>query len=737
MKRSEKAFEFFNSAGLKAIVMMVFIIGIVTRPVMAQNELDVVRGSWLEFTDARNSLYHYLSEKAYGLLKERKLQISGITTLEQWKCRQDYIRETMNKLIGPYPSKTPLNAKVIRSIEKPNFKIEHIVFESQPGFYVTSSLFIPAGLKKNDKAPAVIYCSGHSAEGYRSPVYIHVIQNLVRKGFVVFAFDPVGQGERLEYYDPASGSSLVGGPTKEHSYPGAQAFITGSSQALYMIWDGIRAVDYLITRREVDPSRIGITGRSGGGTQSAYIAAVDDRILAAAPENYITNYRRLFQSIGPQDAEQNISKMIVSGLDHPDFLIVRAPKPTMIITTTRDIFSIQGARETRDEVSKIFNSYGAGENFYMVEDDAPHESTVKNRESMYAFFQKFLNNPGSPADLETEVLKNDELRVTPTGQVSTSYKGETVYSLNLKRLKILTDKLDNLRGSPEIFYPEVLKSVESLTGYRKPEDPVDPVFTGRILRDGYSIEKYFIGRKDGYIIPYLLFRPEVPVKRRMIYLDPDGKENASVAGGPIEKIVGKGIAVLAPDLLGTGEMGSGDFEGDANFGGSSHNLWYASILTGRSITGINAEDVAMLVRLILKENQGSEIIGFARREMCSVLLHAAALNPEIQTIVLDEPYSSYRSIVNCRLYNPLFIPSTVFGALEKYDLPDLAASLAPRRLLLIDPTDGNGSKENRKDIDRDMERVQKGYRKAENQLTIIYSSEHSGSFTKKLEGICF
>jgi cephalosporin-C deacetylase-like acetyl esterase len=737
MGKQDKIFSILYAEYLKPIVPFVIAMQLLTEPLVAQNELDVVKDSWLEFTDTRNSLYHYLSGKAYLLLKERAAQISGITTLEQWQQRQNYIRETMNSLIGPYPSKTPLNAKIMKSVEKPDFRIEHIVFESQPGFYVTSSLFIPAGLKKRNKAPAVIYCSGHSAEGYRSSVYMHVIQNLVRKGFVVFAFDPVGQGERLEYYDPATGSSIVGGPTKEHSYPGAQAFITGSSQALYMIWDGIRAVDYLLTRKEVDPLRIGITGRSGGGTQSAYIAAVDDRILAAAPENYITNFTRLFQSIGPQDAEQNISKLIINGLDHPDFLIVRAPKPTMMITTTRDMFSIQGARETRDEVSGIFYSYGEGGNFYMVEDDAPHESTVKNRESMYAFFQKFLNNPGSPADLKTEVLTKEELQVTPTGQVSNSFLGETVYSLNLKRLQPLVENLDNLRENPDIFYPGVLKSAESLSGYRKPEDPGNPVFTGRIIRDGYSVEKYFIGRRDGYIIPYLLFKPVKPDNRILIYLDPEGKRNASDAGGPIEMIVRKGIAVLAPDLLGTGEMGSGDFEGDANFGGSSHNLWYASILINRSITGINAGDVAILVRLMLKEYPESEIIGFARGEMSPILLHAAALNPEIKSIVLDKPYSSYRSIVNCRFYNPYFIHSTVFGALEKYDLPDLAASLAPRRLLLIDPTDGNGSMENSEELIRDMELIKKGYRNAENQLTIISSSKNSGILIEKLQGICF
>ena len=709
------------------------------KPVGAQEDLNVVSNNWLEFSDARNSLYHYLSERAYELLEERASRIAGIRTLDQWQERQNFIRTKLNELIGPFPAKTDLNARVTRVIGKTGYRIEHIIYESQPGFYVTSSLFIPAGVSKGKKAPAIIYCSGHTVEGYRSPVYIHVIQNLVKKGFIVFAFDPVGQGERLEYYDPSTGKSMVGGPTKEHSYPGAQAFLTGSSQAFHMIWDGIRAVDYLLTRKEVDPSRIGITGRSGGGTQSAYISAVDDRIYAAAPENYITNYSRLFQSIGPQDAEQNIPRLIISGLDHPDFLIIRAPKPTLLITTTRDIFSIQGARETRNEVSAIFESYGAGENFNMVEDDAQHESTVKNREAMYAFFQKFLNNPGSPADFETEVLTEEELRVTAAGQVSESFAGETVYSLNLKRLSRLTAELNIRRKDPGSFYPEVIRSAERLSGYIKPEKPLDPVFTGRIKKDDYSIEKYFIELKEGYIIPYLIFKPSVPGNRVMLFLDPEGKNHAFGNDGSLEMIVKEGITILAPDLLGVGEMGSGDFKGDADFNGASHNLWYASILTGRSILGIHAGDIARLVRLILKDNPEAEIIGFARGAMSPALLHAAAFNNEIRSIILEGPYSSFRSIANCRFYLPLFILSTVSEALKEYDLPDLAASLAPRRLILIDPVDGNGKREHPGEVNRDIDLIKAGfqYYKADSQLTVISSADNPSTLPDLLRAMDF
>ena len=319
-----------------------------------------------------------------------------------------------------------------------------------------------------------------------------MILNLVKKGFIVFAFDPVGQGERLEYYDPKTKRSSVGGPTNEHSYPGSQAFITGSSQARYMIWDGIRAVDYLLSRQEVDPARIGITGRSGGGTQSAYIAAMDDRIYAAAPECYITNFTRLLETIGNQDAEQNLFNEIIRGIDHPDFLLVRAPKPALMITTTRDMFSIQGAIETEKEVSRIYKAYGKEDNFSRVEDDCPHASTKKNREAMYAFFQKNLNNPGDPTDEEIKLLTPEEMQVTSTGQVSTSFACETVFSLNRKDAEKLSGNCRSSRNNLTTHIPDVLNSAKKFSGYQEPSEVDEPVFTGRIQMDGYVIEKYFV-----------------------------------------------------------------------------------------------------------------------------------------------------------------------------------------------------------------------------------------------------
>src|SRR5690606_5757164 len=184
-----------------------------------------------------SSLYDYLMNQSWDLLDRRAENIENISKLSGWQQRQKEVRKALDQVMGPFREKSPLNSKITNTIDKEEFIVEHVVFESQPGFNVTGSVFIPKGIEGN--LPVVIICSGHQSDTYRGEGSQSRILNFVKKGFLVFAFDPVGQGERLEYYDPEKGSSTIGSSTREHSYPGAQAFITGSSQANYMTWDGI------------------------------------------------------------------------------------------------------------------------------------------------------------------------------------------------------------------------------------------------------------------------------------------------------------------------------------------------------------------------------------------------------------------------------------------------------------------------------------------------------------------
>ena len=718
---------FYDTCRKQALALFLFVMGgaIVAPAAQAQEELSVLQ-DWVHYAEASNASYHHLSRQAFERLRRRAEAVDALHTRAQWQQRQEKVRKTLRDIVGPFPERTPLNARVTGTIEKDGYHVEKLVYESMPGFYVTAALFVPAGLQeaeRQEKAPAILYASGHADVAFRSQTYQHVILNLVRKGFVVLAFDPVGQGERLQYVDPQTGQSRVGGNTNQHSYSGAQAFVAGSSLARYMIWDGMRGIDYLASREEVDPERIGVTGRSGGGTQSAYIAAFDERVQAAAPENYITSFQRLLETRGPQDAEQNFYHGIVRGIDHADLLEVRAPKPTLMITTTRDIFSIQGARETYREVKRAYEAFEQPGHLQMVEDDAGHASTRSNREALYAFFQKHLDLPGPAEDEEVAYLPPAALQVTESGQVSTSLNGESIFSLNRAKTKKLAAELEASRqkGLPE-HLSSAKRSAQKLSGYEAPQRAAEEagaatsVFFGRYQREGYAVEKYTVQGEGDYVVPLLMLVPEGEGPHpAVVYLHPGGKAAGAAPGGEMEAFVEQGYVVLAPDMLGTGELGGGAFKGDSYIEEVSYGLWFETVLLGRSLTGIRAGDVMRTVQLLKSraDVKSETIAAVAREEAAPVALHAAAFEPALAGVALIEPLVSYRSLATERYYDPAFIPTAVAGALTGYDLPDLAASLAPRKLLMVNPVSGSGSRAGTDLIEKELSVVRSAYARAE------------------------
>lgn len=704
---------------LKIFFSVIFILFFSKGSVFAQNELDVIRNNWLQYSDAPNSLYHYLTGEAFEMLKTRTGKIAQIKTKDELLERQKAVRQSLWEALGKFPDKTALNAKITGTVKKKDYKVENVIYESLPGFYVTASLFIPDNVKK--PGPAILFCSGHSTGVYRLPSYQQPLLNLVKKGFIVLAIDPIGQGERLQYFNAEKGESVIGSSTKEHSYPSPQVFLIGKSVARYFLWDGIRGIDYLVSRKEVDPKRIGVHGLSGGGTQTAYISALDDRVAASAPAGYITSYKRLMESVGVQDGEQNFYHGISNGIDHPDYIEIRAPKPTLIMATTRDFFSVQGSRETYKEVKRIYELFGKADDIEITEDDYGHGYTKKNREAMYAFFQKHLQLPGSSAEEEVDLPTAKELQKTLTGQLATSQGGETVFSLNRKEAEKLVNDLQSSRSNLPSHLAGILNSAKKLSGYKEPSDANAPLFTGRIQREGYAIEKYFVNGEGDYVVPYLLMVPDKPNNKALIYLHPSGKSAEAFVGGEIEWFVKNGITVLAPDMIGTGETGPGIFTGDAYIDSVSYNLWYTSTLIGRSIVGIRAGDVVKLTRLLKQNNGITEVYGVARKTMAPVLLYAAAFEPAITRIALIEPFSSYQSIVMNRYYNPRFVYSIVPGALTAFDLPDLAASLAPRKLIMAGVTDGLGNTTDSESINKDLNIIKTAYsaRNADGQLNIV------------------
>lgn len=683
------------------LLVLVFLCKPTLSNAQADLSMDVLK-DWWEWTDGENMLIHSINKQAFKMLDKRDSEIAALKTKEDWIARQKKVKETLLKIVGPFPEKTPLNAKITGTIQRDGYRIEKILYESIPNYFVTGCLFIPDGIK--GKRPVILNVLGHWEQGFRAKETQQFIYNFVKKGFIVFAIDPVGQGERVQYYNPVTKRIDIMGATNQHSYMAHQCFLIGSSTARYFTWDGIRAVDYLLTRSEVDPERIGLTGISGGGTQTAYIGAMDQRISAYAPTCYITGFRRLLESIGPQDGEQNMYHAVSEGITHADYLEVSAPKPILMVTTTRDIFSIQGAKETYREALNAYKAFGKEENFLRCEDDSAHGYTIKNEEAIYAFFQKVFKMPGSPQFEHLAYLPESELNVTQTGLVLSSISSaKMLFDINrdeaVKKLAVLENSRKNIAAHLAI----VKQKAKELSGYIAPPLEKEPVFRGRFHREGYSIEMYGLKGENPCIVPLYVFVPDKPGKYpAIIYIHPKGKSAEAAPGGQIEELVKKGFIVAAPDVINTGET-KFKYRNDnpINFG---------TVLIGRSIVGMQAGDIVRVVNYLKSRNDvdKNKIGGMAISEMTPPLLHAAAFDPSISSIALVSPLISYKSIVMNRFYQFPFT-CCVAGALTAYDLPDLIGSISPRKVVLAEINDQMKKPASKELIDEDMAFPRKVY----------------------------
>ena len=696
MKEGSKSHKSqLNQFRLLYFILLLLFIFSYQPPTLAQEEDESedlnVFWKWVRWNNPGSFLIDHYIQQADALYELRSKEIAQLKTKQDWQKRQAHVKEKLDHLIGPFPDKTALNPRITGIIEKEGYRIEKLVYESMPGFYVTGCVFIPDDVK--GKAPAILNVIGHEQEGFRAELDQIVYLNLVKKGFIVLAIDPIGQGESVQFYDPEIGFSKVGYSVVEHNYAGNLTFLSGISLARYFTWNGIRGIDYLISRDDVDADRIGMTGFSGGGTVTSYVAAMDERVKVSVPCSWSTYSKSLTETKGTQDPDSFFYRGLEEGISLEDLLEVRAPVPTLMTFTSRDQYlSIQGARDAYQEAKKAYKAFGKEDNIQYVEDDYKHWLTPKIRLAIYSFFMKHMDVKGDPAEVEVEFLSVDELQVTPTGQVSTWLETENVQSINASETQALLNDLYGSRQNISSHLAKVSDKAKELSGFFQPEfTDGNPFFNGRYQRDGYSVGKYAIEGEGEYVIPLLLFVPDNNHEKlpAIIYLHPEGKAREAGPGGEIEKLVRKGYVVAAVDVLGIGEV-----KNTATREGADD---YTGVLIGRSTPGIQAGDIIRVVNYLKHlEVVGTEIGAIGIDETCIPLLHAATFEPMINSLILKGSPVSYRSIVMNDQYkiglvfndegthHPWEIDFSwgVAGVLTAYDLPDLIGCLAPRKVVL-------------------------------------------------------
>src|SRR5438132_4325854 len=386
--------------------------------------------------DYSGDLQRYLVRLSNDARERRKRVINAISTRQEVLDRQKMVAAELWKMLGGPLDRTALNARVTGIVERPGYRIENVTFESRPRLHVTANLYVPAGTRR---LPAILSPLGHSVNGKAWPSYQRLFSNLARKGYVVLAYDPFGQGERIEYPGSRPGQSVLGGGTSEHEYAGRRLILLGANFGLFRAWDGIRGIDYLLTRAEVDPERIGCCGQSGGGTLTQFLAALDSRIGVAVVS--MGNTENLVEeNVEPpgsaDDAEQNIVPALARGIDRADLLYAFAPKPLLMGITLHDAghtYSpeyVAGARDFLDEYRHAYGLLGAGDRVALQATTVSHGYVYEMRRATYAWFNRWFEMKNVDDDETSQAVESEAtLYVTPTGFVTTSLGGETALSL--------------------------------------------------------------------------------------------------------------------------------------------------------------------------------------------------------------------------------------------------------------------------------------------------------------------
>ena len=570
----------------------------------------------------------YQLDQAWRQDEARQRNWESIRTQQDLLKIRTYLRRTLLQMIGGLPNeKTALNAHVTGNIQMEGYSIEKLIYESLPGVYVTALVYAPDDRSK--KHPAVLVPAGHAANGKIH--YQALSQRLASRGYVVIAWDPVGQGERSQFWDAKTGKSRYNLVCGEHAVLGNLAYLAGTNLARWEIWDGIRAVDYLLTRPDVDGDRIGITGTSGGGTQTALIAALDPRIKVAVPSCYVSSMpmrmgNRIF--VDPDsDPEQDLAGMISNGVDHSGLLLLMYPRPVMVASAVLDFFPIEGARKSFREVQRLYERFDHAERIEMVEGYHGHQFSDENQEQALDFLDRFNSMPVRHGLAIPKELPDKDLLCTRSGQIVTDLSDarsltETVrdYYEERKASSALDLTKEYRKRAPSISVEKW--SVTEFDNVPPGEGRISWEFSGSTKFAEVLIDKYILHHSRLLEMPLLhIHKASNERKDILLWFSEKGKATAGDWPG-IEKFLQSGYSIVSFDFRGLGEtrmpysavspddpmLGKLDFDHAYMnpVSGVLANHVYNSLLTGRPYFFQMIED-AEIAKRFAKEKLGATV----------------------------------------------------------------------------------------------------------------------------------
>jgi cephalosporin-C deacetylase-like acetyl esterase len=613
-----------------------------------------------------------MDQIAQQQLQKREDTITRIRTVADADRRKQWVRQTLLSVIGGLPDYNgPLNARVTGRLQSDRYLIEKVIFESLPGFYVTANLYRPS---QAGRYPGVLLQAGHTQEG--KPEGQRLAANLALKGFVVLAFDPAGQGEREQTYDRRVDRALAGWSVPEHIQAGAQSILINQSVARYFIWDAKRALDYLISRPEVDAERLGAAGCSGGGALTTLIGALDPRVKAVAPACFINSYRLLFAGPDP-DSEMSPPKLLVSGLDMADYVELSAPTPWLILATEGDYFTPAGARLVYEEARRWFGLYGAADKLRFFVGPGPHGTPLETREAIYEWMIRWLKDgKGDSHEQPVTLFPNAELLVTATGHVDDEPGSRKLYQLiseefrARRRQGTIAELLGELRrlSIPSAGVP--------------PDVRVSDEFNGTDWRR----QHVRFESEPGVELGGKLYIPNASGRKPAVLLVADKTSSYWIQSTDwvAERIAGTGRVVLELEPRDSPGEGERPYVGNWLTNARADQI-------GRNLPAMRAHDILRGIDLLAARDDvdASSIRACARGVKGIWLLLAAAVDKRIGKIWLDRTPFSLRAALENPMNTDLF-DAVVPGFALHWDLNDLVKAMGDRPILWTDPANWMG-----------------------------------------------
>ena len=639
------------------------------------------------YRDYSRCLPDHMRELALRAYAARNREIAKLTNPAAIRARQKWVRGTFLKLIGELPEHTPLNARSFGTIERDGYKIEKLLYESVPQFHIPANLYIPTTGKP--PYPGVLFQMGHSPNGKAFDTYQWCCQGLARLGYLVLAFDPMGQGERIYYPGSTLTRTRLLSSDDEHTTPGRQMLLVGDSSTRLQLWDAIRSLDYLAAHPLVDPKRLGGTGHSGGATLTMLLSAADDRLAAAAvmmgnTENFACAD---FNPPGStDDAEQNLLGAPL-GIDRWDLLYPLAPKPLLIEVSAKDSFGtysmsyVTSGTEEFGKLRGVYQALGAAGRLAWTETPLPHGLSYDSRLKVYNWFGRWLKGESKEIaeDPHREPEPDATLYVSPVGNVVKSFGGKTPFQLNRER------KVER--------HPVAL---DVLLAVKRPPVGLQGTMLRRVPSRGLDIEGWEVNSDTKVWIPAFLMIPRKSDRDKpvLLALEAGGRGLRWREGDLYQGLALQGYPICVADLRGIGDLQpsfSHGFPGYARKHEDEENYSWGSLMLGAPLLGQRVTDILALVQALANNPAlaGRKIRVAAQGKLTVPAIFAAALTPHIDSLYLADGLISYRSIVDSESYS-VSLANFVPKMLETTDLPEVVAGLAPRSVTLAGTVDATG-----------------------------------------------